>query len=230
MRKTVYIFKLFITLIVLLALQGVVFAVTWQDEFESKVKEDWQLQGSDSAWRLEGGYLRAKIETQKQWRTIFEVYQYKNSPGPYENITVMAENIGTSGDVKFGIVVGKHFLDDDGILEEIGYYLFLTNDMQASRDGKVYLGPGRRWNTDALNRMTLHFDEGRFQLFGDDESRMDFIDANLKTIDIIGFVLVGYVTDLESTGEGWVDSITISGIPVTPKDKLTTTWGQLKRD
>ena len=105
--------------------------------------------------------------------------------------------------------------------------------MLTSRDGDVYPGPGRRWNTDVLNQMTLRFTEGRFQFFGNDESRLDFIDANFKTIDFFGFVLIGYVTDMtgkKNTGEGYVERVTISGLPVTAKDKLATTWGELKQD
>ncbi len=211
-------------------LQGDVGAVTWQDEFDLETQENWQLRGDDSTWRIEEGYLRAKINTKKQWTTMFEVFEYTNHVGEFNNITIKAENIGASGDVKFGIVIGKHFLNDNGDLKETGYYLFLTNDMQALRDGKVFLSTGRRWNTDVLYQMTLRFNEGRFQFFGNDETRMDFIDANLKTIDFFGFVLVGYVTDVPNIGEGYVERVTISGLPVTAKDKLTTTWGELKQD
>ncbi len=225
-----HILRMLITIYVFLVLQGIVSAVTWEDGFDYTKEDSWQLQGSDSIWRIEEGFLRAKIETQKQWHTIFELYQFIPFREPYNNITIKIDNIGASGDVRFGIAVGKHFLNDVGEIEETGYYLFFTNDMQASRDGKVFLGPGRRWNTDVLNEMLLQFDRGRFQLFGGGESRMDFRDANLTKIDIIGFVLVGYVTDMASTGEAWVDKITISGLPVSPKQKLTTTWGHLKQE
>ena len=94
-------------------------------------------------------------------------------------------------------------------------------------DGKVFLGPGKRWGTDALNEMVIHFDGGRFQLFGDGESRMDFRDANLPKIDIIGFVLVGYVTDLVNTGEAWAEKITISGLPVSPKTEINNNMGDI---
>ncbi len=234
MKETVYILRLSIilclTFVLPFVLQGVVGAVTWQDEFELETQENWKLRGDDSTWRIEHGFLRARINTQKQWTSLFEVFQYINHVGDFSNITIKAENIGASGDVKFGIVIGKHFLNDNGDLEEIGYYLFFTNDMQTSRDGKVYPGPGRRWNTDVLNQMTLRFNEGRFQFFGNGESRVDFIDANLKTIDFFGFVLVGYVTDMPNTGEGYVERVTISGLPVTAKDKIATTWGQLKQN
>lgn len=224
------VFRILITIYAFIIFQGSAAAVTWQDDFNKETEDSWQLQGSDSAWRIEEGFLRAKIETHKQWHTVFELYQFTEFSGPYDNIIIKIDNIGAAGDIKFGIALGKHFFSDDREIEEIGYYLFFTNDMQASRDGKVFLGPGRRWNTDTLNEMLLHFDEGRFQMFGDGESRMDFRDANLLKIDIIGFVLVGYVTDMTNTGEAWVEKITISGLPVSPKQKLTTTWGHLKRE
>ncbi len=234
MKETVYILRLFtvlcLTFVLSFVLQRGVGAVTWLDEFDLETQDNWKIRGDDSTWRIEHGFLRARINTQKQWTSLFEVFEYINRVGDFTNITIKAENIGASGDIKFGIVIGKHFLNDNGDLDEIGYYLFLTNDMLTSRDGNVYSGTGRRWNTDVLNQMTLRFTEGRFQLFGHDETRLDFIDANLNTIDFFGFVLVGYVTDMPNTGEGFVERVTISGLPVTAKDKLATTWGQLKQD
>ncbi len=224
------VFRILITIFAFTVLQGIAAAVTWQDNFDQEIEGNWQLQGSDSIWQIEEGFLKTKIETQKQWQTIFELYQFIAFPRLYDTFTITVNNIGATDDIKFGIALGKHFLNDNGEVEETGYYLFFTNDMQASRDGKVFLGPGKRWNTDTLNEMMLHFDGGRFQLFGDGESRMDFRDANLPKIDIIGFVLVAYVTDRASTGEAWVGEVTISGIAVSPKRKLTTTWGHLKRE
>ncbi len=222
--------KLYITIIMLLFIHGIVFAVTWQDDFDQVTGDNWQLQGTDSLWQIEDGTLKAGIQTEKQWRTLFELYRYNAFTGPYDTFTITLENIGASGEVRFGIALGKHFYNDDGEIEETGYYLFFTNDMQASRDGRIFLGPGKRWDTDVLDELSLQFDGGRFQLFGDGETRMDFTDANLPKIDIIGFVLVGYVTDRVNTGEAWVEKITISGLAVSPKEKLTTIWGHLKRE
>lgn len=225
-----HILRMLITIFALLVLQENARAVTWQDDFDQETEDSWQLQGSDSTWQIEQGFLSAKIDTQKQWQTIFELYQFIAFPGPYNNITISIENIGASGENRIGIALGKHFLNDVGEIEETGYYLFFTNDMQASRNGKVFLGPGRRWDTDVLYEMVLQFDSGRFQLFGNGESRLNFIDANLPTLDIIGFVFVAYVTDREITDEAWVEKITISGLAVSPKNKLTTIWGHLKRE
>lgn len=230
MKNITHILKIILAIFVFYLIHGNATAVTWQDDFESELEDSWQLQGNDSTWKIEQGFLRAKIETQKQWQTIFELYQFIAFPGPYNNITINIENIGASGENRIGIALGKHFLNDAGDIEETGYYLFFTNDMQASRNGKVFLGPGRRWHTDVLNEMVLQFESGRFQLFGDGEVRLDFIDANLPTLDIIGFVFIAYITDREITDDAWVEKITISGLAVSPKNKLTTIWGNLKRE
>lgn len=220
---------LFITILTLLVLHGIAGAVTWHDDFDHALEDGWYQQGDDSVWKIEEGYLRAEIQTRKQWQTIFQIYQFIAIPGPYNNITINIENIGGT-DARFGVALGKHFFNDDGEVDEIGYYLFFTNDMQASRNGKIFLGPGKRWHTDALNQMFLQFDDGRFQFFGNGESRLDFMDANITQLDIIGFVLVGYVTNDTSTGAGWVEKITITGLPVSPIRKVTTIWGHLKQE
>lgn len=223
------ILRTFITIFALLVLQGVADAVTWQDDFDQETEDNWHLAGNDSVWHIQDGFLKAEIQTEKQWRTLFELYQFIAFPGPYNDVTITLETIGAS-DARFGIALGKRFLNTEGEVEETGYYLFFTNDMQTSRNQNVFVGPGQRWNTDELKQMVLHFNSGRFQLFGDDESRLDFMDANLMQIDIIGFVLVEYVTDAVSTGRAWVDKFTISGLSVSPKDKLTTVWGHLKKE
>ncbi len=230
MRNITHTLKIILAIFVFYLIHGQAVAVTWQDDFDTKLADSWQLQGNDSTWQIEQGFLRAKVETQKQWQTLFELYQFIAFPGPYNNITINIENIGTSGENRIGIALGKHFLNDAGEVEETGYYLFFTNDMQASRNGKVFFGPGKRWQTDVLNEMVLQFDNGRFRLFGDGESRLDFIDANVTTLDIIGLVFVAYITDREITNDAWVDKITLSGLAVSPKNKLTTIWGNLKRE
>lgn len=214
---------------VFLILQGEAVAVTWQDNFELAAEDNWQQEGNDSAWRIEHGFLRADIRAQQQWHTIFELYQFIAYPGPYHDFTITLESIGAA-DARFGIALAKHFLNPVAEIAEHGYYLFFTNDMQASRNGSVFIGPGQRWNTDELQQMELHFKSGRFQLRANGESRLDFRDANFDQIDIIAFVLAGFVTDNVNTGNAWVDTFTISGLAVSPKRKLATTWGHLKQE
>ena len=185
--------------------------------------------GNDSVWRVEDGFLRAEIQAQHQWSVIFERYQFIAYPGPYNGFTITLETVGAT-QARFGIALAKHFHNPVTEIAEFGYYLFFTNDMQASRDGGVFVGPERRWNTDALQQMELHFKDGRFQLNADGEARLDFRDANFNHIDTIAFVLAGFVTEDVSTGGAWVDTFTIDGLAVSPKRKLTTTWARLKQE
>ena len=208
--------------------QTVAGAVIWEDIFEQEAKDDWQHMGNDTIWKVEDGFLKAEIHAQTQWSTVFELYQFIAYPGPYNDFTITLKTIGAT-QARFGIALAKHFLNPVTKIEEYGYYLFFTNDMQASRNGSIFVGPGKRWNTNELQQMALHFDSGRFQLQADGESRMDFRDANFDQIDIIAFVLAGFVTEEVNIGNAWVDTITIDGLAVSPKRKLTTTWASLKQ-
>lgn len=221
--------RIFIIIFVFLILLGDAVSVTWQDNFAREAEENWQQEGNDSVWRIEDGFLWAEIRAQQQWHTIFELYQFIAYPGPYDDFTITLETIGAA-EARFGIALAKHFLNPVAEIDEHGYYLFFTNDMQASRNGGVFVTPGQRWNTDELQQMELHFKGGRFQLRANGESRVDFRDANFDHIDIIAFVLAGFVADNVSTGSAWVDTFTISGLAVSPKRKLATTWAHLKQE
>ena len=212
----------------LLLLQGDANAAFWEDHFEQEAVDDWQHIGDDSVWMVEDGFLRAEIQARNQWSVIFERYQLIAYSGPYNNFTITLETAGAAR-ARFGIALAKHFRNPVTEVEEDGYYLFFTNDMQASRGGGVFVGPERRWNTDELQQMELHFKNGRFQLNADGESRLDFTDANFDYIDSIAFILAGFVTEDVNVGRAWVDTFTIDGLAVSPKRKLTTTWAHLRR-
>ena len=211
-----------------LLLQGGANAAFWEDHFEQEAVDDWQHIGNDSVWTVEDGFLRAEIQAQNQWSVIFERYQLIAYPGPYNDFTITLETAGAER-ARFGIALAKHFRNPVTEVEVDGYYLFFTNDIQASRDGGAFVGPERRWNTDELQQMELHFKNGRFQLNADGESRLDFTDANFNHIDTIAFVLAGFVTEEVNIGSAWVDTFTIDGLAVSPKRKLATTWASLKQ-
>ena len=228
MRNIAHALNALIIFYTLLLLQADANAAFWEDHFEQEAVDDWQHVGNDSVWTVEGGFLRAEIQAQNQWSVIFERYQLIAYPGPYNDFTITLETAGAMR-ARFGIALAKHFRNPVTEIEEDGYYLFFTNDMQASRDGGVFVGPGRRWNTDELQQMELHFKNGRFQLNADGESRLDFTDANFNHIDTIAFVLAGFVTEEVNIGSAWVDTFTIDGLAVSPKRKLATTWAHLKQ-
>lgn len=213
---------------IFLVLQLEVSAVIWEDTFEQAAEDDWQHKGNDSIWKVEDGFLKAEIHAQSEWSTVFELYQFIAFRGPYNDFTITLETIGATH-ARFGIALAKHFLDPATEVDEYGYYLFFTNDMQASRSGSIFVGPGKRWNTDELQEMVLHFESGRFQLEADGEPRIDFRDANFDQIDSIAFILAGFVTEKVNIGTAWVDTFTIDGLAVSPKRKLTTIWASLKQ-
>ena len=229
MKNTARTLKAILIIYTFLVWQTGAVAVIWKDSFEKKTKDDWQHKGNDSIWKMEDGFLKAEIHAQTQWSTVFEFYQYIAYPGPYNDFTITLETVGVTH-ARFGIALAKHFLNPVTKIEEYGYYLFFTNDMQASRNGNIFVGPGKRWNTDELQQMVLHFDSGRFQVEADGESRIDFRDANFDQIDIIAFALAGFVTEDINIGNAWVDTFTIDRLAVSPIRKLTTTWANLKQE
>lgn len=230
MKNIAYMLKALIVIYGFLLLsQGNTNAAFWEDHFEQETVEDWQHLGNDAVWTIEDGFLRAEIQAQNQWSVIFERYQLIAYPGPYNDFTITLETVGATR-ARFGLALAKHFQNAVTEIEEFGYYLFFTNDMQASRNGGVFVGPERRWDTDALQQMELHFKDGRFQLNADGESRLDFRDANFHHIDTIAFVLAGFVTEDVNIGSAWVDTFMIDGLAVSPKRKLTTTWAHLKTE
>lgn len=229
MKNTTHVLKAFTIIYAMLLLQGNTNAAFWEDHFEQEAAHDWQHVGNDSIWRVEDGFLRAEIQAQNQWSTIFERYQFIAYPGPYNDFTITLETVGAAH-ARFGIALAKHFRNPVTEIEEYGYYLFFTNDMIAARNGGVFVGPEQRWNTDALQQMELHFKNGRFQLNADGKSRLDFTDANFDHIDSIAFVLAGFVTEDVNIGSAWVDTFTIDGLAVSPKRKLTAIWASLKQE
>ena len=229
MRNIAHALNALIIFYILLLLPGDANAAFWEDHFEQEAVDDWQHVGNDSVWTVEDGFLRAEIQAQSQWSVIFERYQFIAYPGPYNDFTITLETAGAAR-ARFGIALARHFRNPVTEVEEDGYYLFFTNDMQASRGDGVFVGPGQLWDTDELQQMELHFKNGRFQLNADGESRLDFTDANFDHIDTIAFVLAGFVTEDVNVGSAWVDTFTIDGLAVSPKRKLTTTWAHLKQE
>ena len=204
-------------------------AVLWEDHFDQAPEQNWQHIGDDSVWTVEDGFLKAEIQAQAQWSTIFERCQFIAYPGPYNSFTITLETVGAT-QARFGIALAKHFHDPVTEITEHGYYLFFTNDMYTARDDNLFIEPGQRWNTDALQQMELHFNDGRFQLSTDGQARIDFTDANFDHVNTIAFVLAGFVTEDPNLGNAWVDTFTIDGLAVSPIRKLATTWASLKQE
>ena len=205
-------------------------AADWHDDFTAPAEKEaaWQQEGNESAWTFEDGVLKAETRPQKLFGTLVEHLRFAAIAAPYEEFTVVLHNAGAAN-AHFGIALAKHFGNDE--TEDTGYYLFFTNDMRVSRNGKVLVGDGNRWNSDELEQLEVRFHAGRFQLFADGEARLDFKDANFDRIDSISLVLASFVQDDGKIGKAWADAFTFSSpaLDVSSKGKLATTWGSLKR-
>lgn len=216
----------------------------WQDDFVSEVStpaeqtENWQLKGNESIWNVKDDLLRAELRPRKQVGVIFEQLEFVALPGPYADFTITLETVGVEA-ARFGIALGKIFKKEpmpepepQRDIEDIGYYLFFTNDMGVARNASVQVGAGQRWNTDTLEQMELRFKAGRFQLWADGDARLDFEDANFYTIHRISFVLAGFVPNNGNVGKAWVDAFTFEtpSLNVSQREKLTTRWAAIKQD
>lgn len=232
--------KLFQTILLIIcvvftffALSQSTFAARWHDEFDTENDDAWKIVGNDDVWKVTEGFLR--IEVDRDWNVQYDLYQLVAFPSPYRDFSIHIKDIG--GDkIRLGFCVGRHF--PESIDEDPYFYVFFTDEIRARRfDGRGSSHPFRtrlsreprvRWHTDGLSEMELHFNSGTFLFFADGEFRAKFKDANFNRIDILGFVVEGINVANQWVGEGWVDSFTISGLNVTPEDKVTSTWAQVK--
>lgn len=209
-------------------------AVTWHDDFDTENPEAWHPVGRNDVWKVVDGFLR--VEVNRDWEVQYDLYQLIEFPAPYRDFIVTIKDFG--GDkIRFGFCVGKRFPDTPE--DDPFFYVFFPDEIRARRfDGRgsshpfqirLSREPRVRWDTDTLKEMELHFFTGYFKVFVNGEFRVEFQDANFDNVEILGFVVEGINIANEWVGEGWVDSFTITGLNVSPKVKVTSTWAQLKR-
>ncbi len=214
---------------------SLVSAETWHDDFDAENPDAWKIVGHDDVWKVADGFLR--IDVNRDWAVQYDLYQLTAFPTPYRDFSIKIKNIG--GDkIRLGFCVGRRFPDTQA--EDPFFYVFFTDEITPRRfDGKgsshpfhsrLSREPRTRWNTDELSEMEVHFNSGLFLLFADGEFRAKFQDRNFNKVDILGFVVEGINIANQWIGKGWVDSFTISGLNVTPKVKVTSSWAQLKRN
>ena len=162
-------------------------------------------------------------------------------PG-YKNITITVKNIAQKQQ-GFGIALGRHRPEGSRSF----FYLFDTKDIYAASVSPRYGGGApfntkpleplkqgfileviNRWKTTELTSMEIRFNQGHFQWFADGEKREEFEDPEFPSVEMFGFFIE---SNGFRVGHGWVDSFKITGpgLSVSPKAKLTTTWGQLKQ-
>lgn len=85
-----------------------------------------------------------------------------------------------------------------------------------------------------LDEIDVVFDQGHFYLFSEGEYIVEFQDANLQKVDLVGIAV--FPKDCNAEAAATIDNFVISGpsIPKTnslsvhPKDKAAVLWGELK--
>jgi len=210
-------------------------AETWHEDFDAENPDAWKIIGNDDVWKVADGFLR--VDVNRDWAVQFELYQLIAFPSPYRDFSIRINDIG--GDkIRLGFCVGRRFPETQA--EDPFFYVFFTDEITPRRfDGRgsshpfhsrLSREPRTRWNTDELSEMEIHFNSGLFLLFADGEFRAKFHDQNFNKVDILGFVVEGINIANQWIGKGWVDSFSISGLNVTPKVKVTSSWAQLKRN
>lgn len=227
------------------------FSQSYRDDFDVLKEDNWELWGEYSKWKAENGFLKGWMQSP---RFTFELLQFKDSSGfyenfdiaadfnviqrqvrnpGYENVTIIVKNIGIKNSESIGIALGKR-------LKIPFFYIFLTHSVSTARFngwGSIFIGdkgtrkpfvPNTSWDTQELKSMVIRFNSGHFQWFANGEKRADFEDPEFPSIEILGFVLIG---NASRVGHAWVDSFTVSGegFSVSPQTKLATTWGEFKK-
>ncbi len=254
MKQILNIFRWFAFFSICGVFSAFAFAENYQDDFNVLQEDNWELWGQFSLWKAEKGFLKGWIQSPVE---TFELFQFKG-PGTYENyelpighdiiqrqiknpgydqFIITLGNLGING-ANFGIAIGRLFPKIIG--SNPFYYLFTTAKIYSARFsgwGGVIIpfkrwrkphNPDTNWRTWELESMELRFNKGHFQWFANGEKRADFRDPEFSPIKIIGFVFEG--TGFEA-GHAWVDSFKISELrlAVSPRVKLATNWGRLKK-
>ncbi len=248
------IIKSFLSLVLLCVfLNGYSNAKVWKDSFDNGDLKGWERiwlgnQGR-SSWHVVGGFLFANIDIFGKLPPICdkntaEFLHWKIIEFDFDQLTIVGEEIsypqeGKDGMGELCLFIGKR--QDDPDLSAEGYIVSPEeiSKVTFSKNGKYSRGKTKAWYGDIFKDTTRNlrtvFDSGHFQVWTNNRLITEFLDENLKTIDIVGLLTTCHV------GGQWFGS-RISSISITDKatidrnlavklhgSQLTTTWGALKR-
>ncbi|MDE0084702.1 MAG: hypothetical protein OXU23_03255 [Candidatus Poribacteria bacterium] len=252
--KKKIVLKSFLSLVLLCVfLSGHSYAKIWNDSFDDEELIVWEPivignQGR-AKWEAIAGFLFANIEG----RGKLPPGCGKNSAGflhwkiiqlNFEQLTIVGEEItypqeGEDGMGELCLFIGKR--QDDPDLSVEGYLISPeeVSRVTFSENGKYSRGKTKAWYGNIFESTTCNlatvFDSGHFQVWTDGDLITEFVDENIKNIDIVGLLITCHF------GGGWFGS-RISSISITDKaipkgnlavqlrdTQLTTTWGELKQ-
>lgn len=251
-RKQIII-KSFLSLVLLFVfLSGHSYAKVWNDSFDDEELKGWEQFGKgnngDAKWQSVGGILFANIWADdlppRCDKNTGDFLRWKTIQFNFEQLTIVGEEItypqeGEDGLGELCLFIGKR--QDDPDLSVEGYLISPeeVSRVTFSEIGKYSRGKTKAWYGNIFESTTRNlaavFDSGHFQVWTDGDLIIEFVDENIKSIDIVGLLITCHF------GGEWFGS-RISSITITDKaiskgnlavqlrgTQLTTTWGELKR-
>lgn len=248
--KCIHRFLFLLLLSVLLS--GHSYAEFWNDSFDEGLKgwqRIWLGNHGDNKWEAVAGFLFADIDSHENLPPICgkntaDFLHWKIVQFNFEQLTIVGEEItypqeGEDGMGELCLFIGKR--QDDPDLTVQGYIVSPeeVSKVTISEKGKFNRGRTKAWYgnifQDTTRNLTAVFDSGHFQVRTDDVLITEFVDEDLKNIDVVGLLITCH------RGGQWFSSrisrISISDEAVIKPNlavqlrgtQLTTTWGDLKQ-
>ena len=251
--KKKIVLKSFLSLVMLIVfLSGHSYAEVWNDSFDEGLK-GWEIiwlgNPGNNKWEAVAGFLFATIDSHKNLppicgKNIADFLHWRIVKFNFEQLTIVGEEItypqeGKDGMGELCLFIGKR--QDDPDLTVQGYIVSPeeVSKVTISKKGKFNRGRTKAWYgnifQNTTRNLTAVFDSGHFQVQTGDVLITEFVDENIKNINIVGLVITCH------RGGQWfgsrISSIAISDeIIIKPNlavrlrgTQLTTTWGELKR-
>ncbi len=243
--------KPFLPLVLLsVFLSGQSYAEVWNDSFDDEELIGWERirlgNQARTKWESVGGILFVNIgcfERPFCNENTAGFLHWKIIEFNFEQLTVIGEEItypqGEEGQGELCLFLGKR--QDEPELAAEGYIVSpeeISKVTFSEKDG-YSRGKTNAWYgnifKDTTRNLTTVFDSGHFQVWTNRHLITEFLDENLKTIDIVGLLITNHF------GSDWFGS-RISSISITDRaiikpnlavqlrgTQLTTTWGELRQ-
>ncbi len=251
--KKMVILKTFLSLVLLCVfLSGHSYAEVWSDSFDDEELKGWERNWQGNIlrvkWEAVAGFLFANIQKddlpQICEKNTADFLHWKIIQFNFEQLTIVGEEIiypqeGREGMGELCLFIGKR--QDDPDLTVQGYIVSPEEVSKVTfrEIGRYSRGKTKAWYgnifQDTTRNLTAVFDSGHFQVRTNDDLITEFVDENLKTIDIVGLLITCH------RGGQWfgsrISSISISDEAIIKPNlavqlrgtQLTTTWGDLKQ-
>ena len=245
--------KSFLSLVLLIVFwSGHSYAGVWNDSFDDEKLKGWERiwRGNpwNAKWNALGGILFANIHIADIppicHKNTADFLHWRIIQFDFDQLTIAGEEITYPQEGLFGmgelcLFIGNRQDDPDLAIE--GYIISPeeASKVTFSEIGGYSRGKTKAWYgnifQNTTRNLTAVFDSGHFQVQTGDVLITEFVDENIKNINIVGLVITCH------RGGQWfgsrISSIAISDeIIIKPNlavrlrgTQLTTTWGELKR-